>query len=167
MQLHTKLCEARGESKEFVASGGWLWRFSRRHGIRQLFVQGEKLSSDQPSATSFVSSFQMFIEENNYTLNQIFNCEETGLYYKMLPERTLASSFEKAADGRKKQKERVTINACSNVLGTVKLSLVLTGKYNNPRCFKNINKDVLPVKYKNQKNAWMNSAIGFTTPLYL
>lgn len=77
----------------------------------------------------------------------------------MLPERTLASSFEKAADGRKKQKERVTINACSNVLGTIKLPLVLIGKYKNPRCFKNINKDILPVKYTNQKNAWMNSAI--------
>ncbi len=61
--------------------------------------------------------------------------------------------------GKNKKKESPTINACSNVLGTVKLPLVLIGKYNNPRCFKNINKDVLPVKYKNQKNAWMNSAI--------
>jgi len=159
VQLHAKLCEARGESTDFVASEGWLWRFSKRHGIRQLLVQGEKLSSDQPSATSFASSFQMFIEENHYTLNQIFNCDETGLYYKMLPEKTLVSSFEKAADGRKKQKERVTINACSNVLGTIKLPLLLIGKYKNPRCFKSINKDILPVKYTNQKNAWMNTAI--------
>ena len=61
-----------------------------------------------------------------YTLNQIFNCDETGLYYKLLPQKMLASSFEKAADGRKKQKDRVTINACSNILGTIKLPLLLT-----------------------------------------
>ena len=50
MQLHEKLCEARGESREFVASNGWLWRFSQRHGIRQFLMQGEKLSSDVPAA---------------------------------------------------------------------------------------------------------------------
>jgi hypothetical protein len=68
-------------------------------------MQGEKLSADMPAAGDFVSAFQEFIEENNYTLNQIFNCDETGLYYKMLPEKTLASSFEKSASGRKRQKE--------------------------------------------------------------
>ena len=159
IQLHEKLCEARGESNEFSASKGWLWRFTRRHGIRQLLLQGEKLSSDLPAANDFVSSFQKFIEEEKYTLNQIFNCDETGLYYKLLPEKTLASSFEKSADGRKKQKERVTINACSNMLGTIKLPLQLIGKSKNPRCFKNINRDALPVYYANQSNAWMNTAI--------
>ena len=159
MQLHEKLCEARGESREFVASNGWLWRFSQRHGIRQLLMQGEKLSSDVPAATDFIASFEGFIEENMYTLNQIFNCDETGLYYKLLPQKTLASSFEKAADGRKKQKDRVTINACSNILGTIKLPLLLIGKYKNPRCFKNDNRDVLPVKYAHQSNAWMNASI--------
>ena len=67
MQFHEKLCEARGESREFVASNGWLWRFSQRHGIRQLLMQGEKLSSDVPAATDFIASFEGFIEENKYT----------------------------------------------------------------------------------------------------
>ena len=29
----------------FVASEGWKWRFCKRHGIRNLSVHGEKLSS--------------------------------------------------------------------------------------------------------------------------
>lgn len=164
VQLHQQLHEARGGGedgsvKEFVASDGWLWKFSRRHAIRQLTLQGEKLSADKPAANDFISSFQNFIEENNYTLNQIFNCDETGLYYRLLPQKTLASSLEKSADGRKRQKERVTINACSNVLGTIKLSLLLIGKYKNPRCFKNIARDSLPVIYENQSNAWVNTSI--------
>ena len=49
--------------------------------------------------------------------------------------------------------------ACSNATGNHKLPLVLIGKSVNPRCFKNINKDALPVKYCAQKSAWMNSSI--------
>ncbi len=160
--LYTKLTESRGESgpmKDFVASDGWLWRFSKRHGIRQLSLQGEKLSADKPAADNFILTFREFVETNGYTLNQIFNCDETGLYYKLLPKKTLASSFEKCADGRKSQKERVTINACSNALGTIKLPLLLIGKSKNPRCFKNVHRERLPVIYRNQSNAWVNTEI--------
>ena len=162
IDLYKKLTEARGESgpmKEFVASDGWLWRFSKRHGIRELSLQGEKLSADKPAAECFIITFQDFVETNGCTLNQIFNCDETGLYYKLLSKKTLASHFEKCADGRKSQKERVTINACSNALGSIKLSLLLIGKAKNPRCFKNVCRDSLPVVYKNQSNAWVNTQI--------
>ena len=33
------------------------------------------------------------------------------------------------------------------------------GKYKNPRCFKNINRDTLPIHYANQSTAWMNTTI--------
>ena len=161
LQLHKKLCEQGGDAglEEFTASDGWMWRFSRRHGIRQLMLQGEKLSANKPAAEEFCGTFQEFVEDNHYTLNQIFNCDETGLYYKLMPQKTLASSFEKSADGRKTQKDRVTINACANASGTIKLPLLLIGKSKNPRCFKHINRDNLPVIYSNQSNAWVNAVI--------
>ena len=74
----------------------------------------------------------------SYNLDQTFNSDETGLYYRLLPQKTLAAHFEASAGGRKKQQERVTINACSNASGTVKLPLQLIGKSKNPRCFKNV-----------------------------
>ena len=58
----------------------------------------------------------------------MFNCDESGLYYKLLPEKSLAAQFEKSTDGRKTQKERVTISACSNATGSIKLPLLLIGK---------------------------------------
>ena len=61
----------------------------------------------------------------------LFNCEEKGLNFRLLPDKSLASSFEKSADGRKKVK-RVTINACANATGTVKLPLQLIGKAKGP-----------------------------------
>lgn len=51
-----------GESK-FSASEGWKWRFCKRHGIRNLSVEGEKLSADKDGADGFVISFSHFIKE--------------------------------------------------------------------------------------------------------
>ena len=78
-----------------------------------------------------------------------------------MPDKTLAGSFEKSADGRKMSKERVTINACSNVTGTIKLPLQVIGKAKNPRCFRGLRMDLLPVEYCGQKNAWMSFDIFY------
>ena len=51
----------------------------------------------------------------------------------------------------KKQKDRITLMACSNATGTHKLPLMFVGKAANPRCFKNINKSALPVKCFNPR----------------
>ena len=48
---------------------------------------------------------------------------------------------------------------CTNATGTHKLKLVLIGKSAKPRCFKHAKIDVLPLIYKSQRNAWMNSEI--------
>ena len=77
----------------------------------------------------------------------------------MLPSRTLAAHSEMHAQGMKKQKERVTAMACSNATGKHKLPLVIIGKSENPCCFKNVNKQALPVIHYAQKNVWMNTDI--------
>ena len=53
-ELHQRLNDAGGDSRpmqEFSASSGWLWRFCQRHSIRQLSLQGEKLSADKGALT--------------------------------------------------------------------------------------------------------------------
>ena len=52
------------------------------------------------STTVFLQEFPSIIE--SYSLDQVFNSDETGLYYRLLPQETLASVFEKRADGQKK-----------------------------------------------------------------
>ena len=78
-----------------------------------------------------------------------------------LPDSTLATAFEKSADGRKKKnKERITVNACANASGTIKLPLQLIGKAKRPKkCFQRVKMDLLPVQYFARKNAWMNTDI--------
>ena len=60
---------------------------------------GEKLSSDNSSAELFVNELSGIIK--GYSEHQIFYCDETGLYFKMLPEHTLAS-VHNWSDGMKK-----------------------------------------------------------------
>lgn len=76
------------------------------------------------------------MEKENLTLEQLYNCDETGLCYRMLPTKTIASRLEKCAPGMKKQKDRITLMACANATGTHKLPLMFVGKAANPRCFK-------------------------------
>ena len=156
VQLYKKMY---GEDAKFSGSKGWQWRFCKRHGIRNLSLQGEKLSADPDASKHFISTFNDYIEEKHLTLHQIFNCDETGLNFRLLPNKTLATHFEKSADGRKKSKDRVTINACANASGSIKLPLQLIGKSKVPRCFKKVKMDLLPVQYRGQKNAWMTTEI--------
>lgn len=47
----------------------------------------------------FKKRFQTFIEAEGLTGDQLFNCDETGLNFKMLPSKSLAARTEKAAPG--------------------------------------------------------------------
>lgn len=44
----------------FKATTGWLQRFKSRHGIRELDIQGEKLSADVPAAERFKTFLKSF-----------------------------------------------------------------------------------------------------------
>lgn len=141
---------------DFRASRGWISNFRKRHGLRALKVCGEKLSNDQSAVDPFLSTFAEKIRQLNLTPAQIFNADESALYWKMLPEKTLVRSQEKTAPGRKISKERVTFLTCCNADGSLKLKLLVIGKAKNPRAFKNVK---IPVEYKSSANAWMTTAI--------
>lgn len=140
--------------QSFSASCGFLDRWKKRHGIRQLTITGEKLSADNNAATEYVEEFKEI--SSLYSPQQVYNADETGLNFKALPTKSLASQEEKSAPGFKMDKQRLTVLACSNASGTNKLPLMVIGKSAKPRCFKNMNMDSLPVYYKNQKKAWMD-----------
>jgi len=111
----------------------------KHHGICQLSITGESLSGDNSTAEDYKNKFLDFVKKENLTADQIYNADETGLFYRMLPSKTLASKIEKDAKGYKKSKDRLTIMTCSNASGKHKFPLLLVGKAKNPRALKNIN----------------------------
>lgn len=85
---------------DFKASYGWL---HRRHGIHQLKLQGEALSADASAKEPFKQKLHELIETQQLTLHQLFNCDETCLFWRMLPNKILADSSEKTAKNLRKE----------------------------------------------------------------
>ena len=140
----------------FSASSGWLQKFKKRFGIRFIKITGEKLSSQPQLVSPFLRKLEEKIKDLKLDYNQIYNADETGLYWKLLPGKTYVSREEKTAPGRKTAKERITFLACTNATGLHKLTPLVIGKAKNPRSFK---KSYIPVHYKNSKSAWMTVRI--------
>lgn len=94
----------------------------------------------------------------DYDIKDIFNCDETGLFFKALPEYSLQYS-QRLNNDIKTSKERLTLLLCCNMDGSEKLKPLIIGKSEKPRCFKNVNKAALPCYYRNNASAWMTSHI--------
>jgi len=52
-------------------------------------------------------------------------------------------------------KKRLTIALCANADGSHKLNPFIIGKYQKPRCFKNVNINNIPMMYCHNAKAWM------------
>jgi hypothetical protein len=147
-------------SGEFVASKGWLYRFQQRHGISQVKITGEVRSADTAAAEAFTPILQTYIRDNDLVPDQIYNADETALYYKMLQEKTLALKTDKHKhEGFKQSKDRVTLLLCANQPGNHKLKPLCIGKLKKPRCFHHVNMSAMPIEYANSANAWMTSIL--------
>lgn len=87
----------------------------------------------------------------------IFNVDETALYYRQLPGRTMCLK-NGSSSGMKRSKERLTLLLCCSMEGE-KLTPLVIGKSKKPRCFRGIDIRHLPCKYQCTKNAWMTTCI--------
>jgi hypothetical protein len=139
---------------DFIATDGWFSRWKKRENIVYRRVQGEQKDAD-------VSAAEIWIQEewpkivSEYSPDDIYNADETGLYYRALPEHTLMFKNE-SAKGCKTSKDRLTVLCCASMSGS-KENLLVIGKSKNPRCFKGVKQ--LPVAYCANSNAWMTSLV--------
>jgi len=139
----------------FKASNGWLEKFLKRNDIILNTIYGENKSADHLAAIDFVTSFD--ITKLGYEERNIFNFDETGLFIKMMPDKSYA--FKRInVKGFKKAKERVSILLGASMIGE-KMPLLLIGKSKNPRSFKNKCIDDNFCMYANNKTAWMTKEI--------
>lgn len=139
----------------FSATNGFIERFKNRHGIVSKVLCGEGAAASETDADNWKNNKLPHLIENVEPRN-IFNIDETGLFYKMTPNRTLDVRGQKCFGG-KQSKERITVLVGANMDGSEKIKLLVIGKFKNPRCFKNVKS--LPVDYEANKRAWMNSQL--------
>ncbi|XP_054610573.1 tigger transposable element-derived protein 1-like [Dunckerocampus dactyliophorus] len=143
-------------STTFTASKGWFDKFQKRYQMKSVVLHREAAFADQFAAEEYVNyTFLNILEEGNYHPEQVFNMDETGLFWKRMPSRTFIFKDEAKDCGFKAYKDRVTVIMCGNAEGFL-LKPALINKAKNPRALKNKNKNLLPVH-------WMHNAKGQIT----
>lgn len=140
---------------DFKASNGWLESFKNRHKLTFSAVCGESKDVDPKPVNDFIEKLPDIIA--GYKIEDIANCDETALFFRAIPKKTLHKKGEKCYGG-KLSKERLTILLCCFADGKFEKPLVI-GKSLNPRCFKGCKKDNLPVSWYSNKKAWMTGSI--------
>uniref|UniRef100_UPI00358F4F24 tigger transposable element-derived protein 1-like n=1 Tax=Myxine glutinosa TaxID=7769 RepID=UPI00358F4F24 len=144
------------DGDEFKASRGWFEKFKRRSGIHSVVMHGEAASSNKDGAADFVNKFSAFVNTEGYVAQQVFNCDETGLFWKKMPRRTYIMKEEKSVPGHKPMKDRLTLLLCANASGDCKIKPLLVYHSENPRVFKknNVIKSKLNVMWRANVKAW-------------
>ena len=92
--------------KDFKPSNGWLDRWKKRFGLSFVIMNGESEKVDDVTVDTWKARLSTLIA--SYAPNDIFNADETGLFFKCLPNKTLNPKGEKCFNGEK-SKERLTI----------------------------------------------------------
>lgn len=161
-----------GECTEggFQASEGWFNKFKVRQSLHNIKIVGEAASADTAAAERYPEKCANLVTDGGYKPEQVFNADETALFWKRMPNKTFISKSEKFAPGFKAAKDRVTLLLCSNASGDCVIKPLMLYRSFNPRALKNQNKDNLPVFWRANKKAWVTSAffvIGSGIVLFL
>lgn len=137
-------------------SNGWLQKFQRRWQLKSWKLHGESGDADNEAMESKLPSIQERLKP--YELRDIYNADEFGLFYRMAPDKTIA---REQLEGRKKDKKRLSVLACSNADGSHKVPLLIIGNAHKPRFFKGKTGHQLGFDYHSNKKAWMTTAVFF------
>lgn len=150
---------SQSKQPEFSASTGWMTGFLKRHALHNIKIKGETASADELAAKEFPQKLLKIVEEGGYTPDQVWNADETGLFWKKMPSRTYVAKSQKTAGGFKVAKDRITLLFCSNASGERMLKPLLVNRALKPRSMKGIDYNKLPIHWMANKKAWVTSAI--------
>jgi len=89
-----------------------------------------------------IESVEGKLHEAVFDIENVYNADDTGLFFRLGPNKTLATKSDRAK-GIKKDKERITVLLCCNSTGTKKVKPFVIGRYQILVVF-NI---TLPVRY--------------------
>ena len=139
----------------FEATNGWLQRWKERNNLSYKKLHGEQASADVEVGSQWIMNVLPTLLDGCSSVD-LYNCDETGLYYRASPDGTYAKKSEKVHGG-KKSKERITVLLCCNFEGSHKLPPLVIDKSKKPRCFSNVKE--VPLPYQSNASSWMTSDI--------
>ncbi|XP_042211880.1 tigger transposable element-derived protein 1-like, partial [Homarus americanus] len=139
----------------FKDTKGWFTGFRKRNKLHSVVRHGEAASVDKDAAREHHDIFLKVIQEGGFVSQQVFNCDETGLFWKKMPRRTYITREDTSFPGHKPMKDRLTLLFCANASGDCKVKPLLVYHAENPRALKNIRKNRLGVMWRSNPKAWV------------
>ncbi|CAM5131489.1 unnamed protein product [Natator depressus] len=97
--------------------------FKARANLHNIRVSGKAASADEEAAHAFPDTLAKIIEKGGYCACQVFNIDETGLFWKRMLSRAYITKEEKSMLGLKAGKDRLTLLLSVNTEGDFKLKL--------------------------------------------
>ena len=95
--MEIKKCLDKVEFKNFTASNGWLEKWKISYGVRERKVNGDAGKVDEYTVSAWM---ERLVElTRGYELADIWNMDETGCFFKALPEKGLAEKKSNARGG--------------------------------------------------------------------
>jgi hypothetical protein len=118
-------------------------------------LHGEAASVDHVNIAKNIADLQTIIA--SYDPEIVHNMDETGLNYRLLPNRSYIHQSERIVRGSKamRQKDRVTVYVATNATGSDKIPLSIIHSVESPRCF---DYHQHRLKYFVQKKGWSDTA---------
>jgi hypothetical protein len=125
-----------GVPSDFKYSHGWLDKFKKRHGISFRIICGESGSAPLPEK---IEEDRQLIRKvlGKYQLSDIFNLDETALFYRLPPNKTIANKNEKL-QGIKQSKDRLSVAVIVSASGEEFIKPIVIGHHRKPRCFSSV-----------------------------
>ena len=140
---------------DFKASNGWLESFKKRHNISSKEICGEAADVSEQTVMDWKEKLPSLCV--GYASKDIFNADETGLFLRGLPSKSLVARGDDCKGG-KHSKERITPMFGASVTGE-KLKPFVIGRSLKPRCFQGVDTARLPAYWFANKKAWMTTAL--------
>ena len=77
---------------------------------------GDAASANQKAAEKFVQDFSDYVEAKGFIPQQVFNFDETGLFWKNMPRRAYITEEVEALPGHKPRIDRLTLLLWGNAI---------------------------------------------------
>lgn len=149
-------------------SSGWLHRFKHRYSINQPrpsqteeayppteAVPAPETRPDPKKAKNKMKAIRTIA--GDYNEKDIYNLEETGLFWRMPPFPT--PSLSSNQPGVKLDKSRISLIFCVNASGVDRLPVWVIGKICMPRALRNINMETMGIRWRSSITAWADQMI--------
>jgi hypothetical protein len=120
-----------------------------------MLLHGEGAKVNKSDLGLLVALDDLYAIIAQYDPKNVYNMDETGLFFHLLPRYNLLMPDEDISTtrGKKKSKDQVSLIVCANAMRTHKIPCTLINK---PKALACIKDRQWPAPYFNQSKAWMD-----------